>query len=161
MYDDPTTPDRNGLKFLNCAIQSHQPLDLIILMLGTNDVRHIFSPCVKEIAMGMENMVNLILNPSEYWVGTVPQVLIIAPAAVRNEIRKSDFYGLYDEESVKKSRQLYEAYSKILKAKPGVHLMNAGDVAEVSLLDCIHFTRKGHYDLANSLETKIEEILRL
>lgn len=159
MYDDPTAPDRNGLRFLNCAVQSHQPLDLIILMLGTNDVRHIFSPCVKEIAMGMENMVKLLLNPSEYWVGNIPQILVVAPAAIRDEIKESNFYGIYDEESVKKSRQLYEAYSTILKGKAGVHLINANDIAEVSVLDCIHFTRKGHYDFACALEITVKKIL--
>ena len=53
MFDDPVAPDRNGRTFLNCCLQSHQPLDLVVLMLGTNDIRHIFTPSVMEIGLGM------------------------------------------------------------------------------------------------------------
>ena len=62
MYDDPVAADRNGSRFLNCCIQSHQTLDLVIFMLGTNDIRHIFPPSVKEIAMEMDNDVKMVRN---------------------------------------------------------------------------------------------------
>ena len=159
MFDDPISPDRNGSKFLNCCLQSHQPLDLIIFMLGTNDIRHIFTPSVKEIAMGMQNLVIAAQNPGAYWVGKVPKILVIAPAPVREEIATSDFYGLYDEVSVEKSRQLAAAYEKIFSGMSGVSLMNAGPIAEVSLRDCIHLSKKGHQALADAVTEKVEELL--
>ena len=109
MFDDPTSPDRNGRKFLGCSLQSHQPLDLVVFMLGTNDIRHIFTPSVKEIAAGMVNLVKMARNPDTYWVGERPEVLVIVPAPVRDEIASSDFYGKYDEDSVSKSKALYAA----------------------------------------------------
>lgn len=159
MFDDPLSPDRNGSKFLNCMIQSQQPLDMIIFMLGTNDVRHIFTPSTKEIAIGMQNMVKMAQNPSIYWVGKVPEILVIAPVPVREEIAQSEFYGQYDEKSVRKSRELAKEYQSIFADMPGVQLLDAGKVAEVSVTDCIHLSRKGHENLARAVKEMVEKIL--
>lgn len=159
MYDDPTAPDRNGSKFLNCCLQSQQPLDLIIFMLGTNDIRHIFTPSVKEIAMGMKNLVLEAKNPGAYWVGNVPEILVIAPAPIREEIASSDFYGLYDEESLEKSKKIASEYEKMFLDMNGVHFFDAGSVAEISLEDCIHLSKKGHQALAHAIYKKVVEIL--
>ena len=156
MYDDPVAADRNGSRFLNCCIQSHQPLDLVIFMLGTNDIRHIFTPSVKEIAMGMDNLVKMVRNPQAYWVGKVPEVLVIVPAPVRDEIAGSEFYGMYDEESVRKSKALGKEYEKIFADVSGVTLLDAGTVAEVSVKDCIHLTGEGHRALGEAAAERVK-----
>ena len=161
MYDDPVAADRNGSRFLNCCIQSHQPLDLVIFMLGTNDIRHIFTPSVKEIAMGMDNLVRMVRNPQAYWVGKVPEVLVIVPAPVRDEIAGSEFYGMYDEESVRKSKALGKEYEKIFADIPGVTLLDAGAVAEVSVKDCIHLTGEGHRALGEAAAESVKKILKI
>lgn len=161
MYDDPTSPDRNGSRFLNCFLQSHQPLDMVILMLGTNDIRHIFTPCVREIAIGVSNLVNQIQNPYAYWVGKVPEVLVIAPAPVREELPQSEFYGMYDEESITKSRALAGEYEKIFAGRAGVQVLDAGKIAEVSVKDCIHLSREGHRKLAEAVCGIVRETLGL
>ena len=160
MYDDPVA-DRNGSRFLNCCIQSHQPLDLVIFMLGTNDIRHIFTPSVKEIAMGMDNLVKMVRNPQAYWVGKVPEVLVIVPAPVRDEIAGSEFYGMYDEESVRKSKALGKEYEKIFADVSGVTLLDAGTVAEVSVKDCIHLTGEGHRALGEAAAERVKKILKI
>ena len=138
MYDDPVAADRNGSRFLNCCIQSHQPLDLVIFMLGTNDIRHIFTPSVK-----------------------VPEVLVIVPAPVRDEIAGSEFYGMYDEESVRKSKALGKEYEKIFADVSGVTLLDAGTVAEVSVKDCIHLTGEGHRALGEAAAERVKKILKI
>lgn len=161
MYDDPTAPDRNGSKFLNCCLQSQQPLDMVIFMLGTNDIRHIFTPSVKEIAMGMKNLVLAAQNPGAYWVGTVPQILVIAPAPIREEIAESDFYGLYDEESLEKSKKLASEYKKMFADMENVHFLDAGKIAEVSRGDCVHLSKKGHHALACAVYENVKKILEI
>ena len=161
MYDDPIAPDRNGRAFLDCCIQTHQPFDLIIFMLGTNDVRHIFTPSAKDIALGMDNLVRISRNPLSYGVGCVPKILVISPARIRDEIFQSDFYGMYDEESVRKSKELYGAYRSVIKTSDAIHLLDASQIAEVSILDCIHLTRKGHRDLAEAVEHEIHKMLNI
>lgn len=157
MFDDPISPDKNGRMFLDCSLQSHQPLDLVVLMLGTNDVRHIFNSSVKEIAAGMVNLVKMARNPDTYWVGERPEVLVIVPAPVRDEIAESDFYEIYDEESVRKSKALYAAYEAALKEMEGVWLLDAGRFAEVSAKDGIHLSREGHKNLGEAVAECIEK----
>lgn len=159
MYDDPTTPHRNGRASLPCILQSQEPLDLVIFMLGTNDTRHIYTPCVKEIAMGMAGLVKMARNRDSYQTGMVPKVLVVAPAPIRDEITQSDFYGMYDEESVRKSRNLYEAYEAVFRDMEGVWLFNADKTAEVSVRDCIHLTKTGHDNLGKALAKQVESIL--
>ena len=160
MFDDPVAPDRNGRTFLNCCLQSHQPLDLVILMLGTNDIRHIFTPSVMEIGLGMQTLVKMAQNPELFGAGHVPKVLVITPAPVREEIRTSDFYGMYDEESVRKSRLLDQEYHRALKGMKGVYFLNAGEIAEVSKRDCIHFTEEGHAALGKAVAEKVRELFQ-
>lgn len=159
MYDDPTTSHRNGRSSLPCVLQSQEPLDLVVFMLGTNDTRHIYTPCVKEIAMGMAALVRMARNEDSYQTGMVPKVLVVGPAPIREEIARSDFYGMYDEESVKKSRELFHAYETMLKDMDGVWLFNGDGIAEVSLRDCIHLTEKGHDNLGKALAEQVKQIL--
>ena len=69
---------------------------------------------------------------------------MITPAPVRKEIHTSDFYGMYDEESVRKSELLDQEYHRALKDMKEVYFLNAGEIAEVSKRDCIHSTEEGH-----------------
>lgn len=109
----------------------------------------------------MVNLVKMARNPDTYWVGERPEVLVIVPAPVRDEIASSDFYGMYDEESVSKSKALYAAYEAALKGMEGVWLLDAGKVAEVSVKDCIHLSREGHRNLGRAAVECIEEILKI
>lgn len=158
MFDDPVTPDRNGRTFLNCCLQSHQPLDMVILMLGTNDTRHIFTPSVMEIGMGMQTLVKMAQNPEIFGAEHVPKVLVITPAPVRDEIHTSYFYGMYDEESVAKSKLLDHEYHRMLEGMQNVYFLNAGAIAEVSEGDCIHLTEAGHMELGRAVADKVREI---
>lgn len=159
MFEDPVAPYRHGGQFLGCVLQTHQPLDLVILMLGTNDTRHSFHASVKEIAMGIQNLVKKIKNAEEYYNGKAPDVLVIAPAPIRDEIQTSDFYGMYDEASVSKSKQLYQAYSQVLSGMNGVFLIDADTAAQVSAEDCIHLSKKGHTDLAEVVYRKVTQVM--
>ena len=159
MHEDPLGPYRNGQAFLGCCLQSHMPLDLVIFMLGTNDIRHIFTPSVVEIAIGMDNLVRMTQNPMECGPFHVPKVLVIAPPPVRDEIAQSDFYGQYDEESVRKSKLLAEAYKKTFDGRPNVTVLDAGQIAEVSINDCIHMTADGHRALAQAVYEQIEKMI--
>ena len=160
MFDDPVAPDRIGRRFLNCCLQSHQPLDLVVLMLGTNDIRHIFTPSVMEIGLGMQTLVKMARNPEIFGENYVPKVLVITPAPVRKEIHTSDFYGMYDEESVRKSELLDQEYHRALKDMKEVYFLNAGEISEVSKRDCIHFTEEGHAALGKAVAEKVRELFQ-
>ncbi|MDE6963938.1 MAG: hypothetical protein K2P30_09975, partial [Lachnospiraceae bacterium] len=76
-------------------------------------------------------------------------------------IAGSDFYGMYDEESVRKSKALGKEYKKIFADVPGVTLLDAGAVAEVSVKDCIHLTGEGHRALGEAAAERVKKILNI
>ncbi len=83
--DDPNDPRLNGSAYLPAALASHLPLDLVIIMLGTNDTKSYFHRTPYEIANGMGKLVSQVLT-SAGGVGTsylAPKVLVVAPRRSR------------------------------------------------------------------------------
>ena len=78
----------------------------------------------------MQTLVKMARNPEIFGENYVPKVLVITPAPVRKEIHTSDFYGMYDEESVRKSELLDQEYHRALKDMKEVYFLNAGEIAE-------------------------------
>ena len=79
--DDPTDPRLNGANYLPSALASHLPLDLVVLMLGTNDTKSYFHRSPFEIAAAVSTLIGHIAY-SAGGVGTVypaPKALLIAP----------------------------------------------------------------------------------
>jgi len=77
--DDPNDPRLNGSDYLPSALASHLPLDLVILMLGTNDTKPFFNRTPYDIAYGMTKLVGQVLT-SAGGVGTpypAPKCLVV------------------------------------------------------------------------------------
>lgn len=86
--DDPIEgASRNGLTYLKPCIDSHRPLDAIVVMLGINDLKTRFSLTSEDIARGLVALIELILSGKSGPAGTDPRILVIAPPLSR----KSDF----------------------------------------------------------------------
>lgn len=156
-FDDPTSPSRNGAKHIFSYIQSNEPLDLIILMLGTNDTKPVFNKPVIEIANGLTLLLKNARNPYNYDTKTIPKILIVAPIHVGEDAAiKSD--GMFDPQSIVRSKGLAAAYKKIADIYQ-CHFFDAATVAAASPADQIHLDRAGHNALAGALYHKVLEIL--
>ena len=57
-FDDPMRPGMNGLKDLPSVLSGYGTVDLLILMLGTNDTKERFGLSPEAIAKGMEELVS-------------------------------------------------------------------------------------------------------
>ncbi len=90
VWDDPLEGGaiKNGSRYLPACLQSHMPLDLVIIMLGTNDLKHRFSLTAFDIANGAGVLVELVRasgcgrGEGELGVGKAPPVLLIAPPSL-------------------------------------------------------------------------------
>ena len=60
MFEDPIDLGRNGRTSLPVCLASHNPLDLVILMLGTNDMKHYFQNNAWSIGQGVAQLLHLI-----------------------------------------------------------------------------------------------------
>jgi lysophospholipase L1-like esterase len=156
-FDDPTTEARNGLPLFYPILVSHQPLDLIVVMLGTNDTKGIYSASPQDIARGLERLIKVALNPYTYLDERRPEVLIVSPIRIGKGIAGSRLAGIYDEASIARADALPEVYRNVAKTY-GLHFLAASEYAEPSPCDCIHMDAENHRKLAEALAEKIKEI---
>jgi lysophospholipase L1-like esterase len=153
--DDPIDPRLNGSKHLPTALASHFPLDLVIVMLGTNDTKSFLNRSPYEIANGLSQLLVQILT-SAGGVGTIypaPKALIITPPPLA-EIPHPWFQGMF-EGGHEKSKQLasqYEALSSFF----GVEVLNAADHIAT---DGIHCGNQHHAWQSNRQQGSIDPVI--
>lgn len=156
--DDPNDPRLNGSQYLPSAIASHLPLDLVILMLGTNDVKPYFNRTPYDIAYGMAKLVGQVLTGGG-GVGTpypAPACLVVAPPPLA-PIPHPFFQGMFGgghEKTAELARQ-YRDMADFAK----VDFLNAGDVITTDGCDGIHFTAQNNLDLGKAIAVKVREIM--
>jgi lysophospholipase L1-like esterase len=143
VWDDPIEGHKNGRTYLMPCLQSHQPLDLITLMLGTNDLKLRFSVSARDIAKGIGVLLNDIQNSGAGPNGTAPPVLLIAPPPLKPLTDKADSF----EGGEGKSKQLADYYAAVA-VEWGADFLDAGKVIESSATDGLHFEPEAHRKLA-------------
>ena len=157
--DDPLDSRLNGSNYLPSALASHLPLDLVVLMLGTNDTKSYFNRSSSDIAIGMAYLVGQVAK-SAGGVGTAysaPQTLIIAPPPIQRidiDWFKIEFSGA--EQKTKELAEKYRALSEI----SGSHFLNAGEIICTNGVDGIHFSEQNNLDLGKAVAEKIKQIFQ-
>ena len=155
--DDPIDPRLNGSAYLPSALASHLPLDLVIIMLGTNDTKAYFHRTAFEISAGMAKLVGQVLS-SASGVGTIypaPQVMIIAPPPL-TPMPHPYFQSLFGGAHAK-SQELGQVYGDLADFMK-VHFLNAGDVITTDGVDGIHFTAENNLVLGKAVAQKVRRI---
>ena len=152
VYDDPDMDSVNLFPVLHALLNSHEPLDLLILMLGTNDAKVKFHTDPTKIAVGMQILVEE-AKSVPCWGKNEPKVLIVAPVPIEEGV----IYPEFNKESVETTRGLARKYA-FLAIHEGVKFLDAGG-CELTKADHVHLTAKGHRQLAERMETVVREIL--
>lgn len=154
VWDDPLEPGRCGIQALPIALQSHKPLDLVILALGTNDCKVHLNATPKIIAKGMENLCNLVQH-FDYGPGyKVPQILVVSPVHIGEDLDHCPFVS-FDETSPVKSRSLAPLYEQAARSL-GCMYIDAASLARASSLDQLHMDVKNHGALAEGIMTVVK-----
>ncbi|MBR4744423.1 MAG: SGNH/GDSL hydrolase family protein [Oscillospiraceae bacterium] len=157
VFEDYVSPYRSGLAYLRPCLETHAPLDLVILMLGTNDCRNQFGVIAPEIAMGLGRLIQVVKDPAVYMGMPVPKVLIAVPVPMGEAaLRLPD--GITTPESIEKSRQLAGCYRRTADMY-GCDYIDLGQVASVTDFEGIHLDAAAHAAVAEAMAAKIREIL--
>ncbi|MBR3349859.1 MAG: SGNH/GDSL hydrolase family protein [Solobacterium sp.] len=143
-------PLRNGLKNIEPVISMYEPLDLVIVMLGTNDCKEEFHRNADAIANGLESIVKRIREHFESRQETSPEIIIVNPACVRAEAAYGPFGHEFSKRSHEVSLQMESAYRK-LSRKLETKYLDASAYIEASALDGIHLGKEAHRALAEKL----------
>lgn len=154
-YDRPDDPNKNGYPYLLPCISSNKPVDIINIMLGTNDCNKDLNLSVDDISKGMEKLITTIITECVDIQGFVPQIIIMAPAPILKDYTNSPFAYQLDENSIIKSESLSGAYQKLAQ-KYNCFFVDLKDKVEVSKIDSEHLTKKGHKEVANLLYRCLE-----
>ena len=146
-YDRPGAAWKNGISSFVACLGMNKPVDILTIMLGTNDVNAGLGLSAEQIADGMENLVKLTEENSPELQGYVPRIIVIAPAAIGDNYENSPFAYELTPESVRKSRDIGPLYQKLAE-KHFCEFISAVDSVEVSDLDSEHLSEQGHRQLA-------------
>lgn len=154
--DDPVEgAERNGRTYLKPCLQSHKPLDLVAIMLGTNDLKARFNKDSAEIARGIQALVEDIKMIRPGSGESVPEILIICPPVILKET--PGMHRLFSN-GHDVSKELATEYRRVANLQ-GVHFFDAGSVIRSSKSDGIHFDLPEHGTLGKALATKVKYIL--
>ena len=156
MWDDPVEEYKNGKKYLLPCLDSHKPLDLVVIMLGTNDLKSRFSVTPFDIGTSMENLIKTVMKSDAGINFKPPKILLVTPVPIHSVGRPMDLDQMIpDMENRSKALEYY--YSRIAE---NYHLdyLNPEGKVEVNEIDGIHYTEKGHIQMAELMKNKIKEI---
>lgn len=155
--EDPNDARLNGSAYLPSAIASHLPLDLVIVLLGTNDTKSYFRRTPYEIANGMAKIVGQILSGGG-GIGTPypsPKALVVAPPPL-TPMPHPFFQGMF-EGGHEKSAALTAEYKNMADFMK-VDFLAASDFITTDGCDGIHFTAENNRDLGYAIADKVNAI---
>jgi lysophospholipase L1-like esterase len=158
LLDDPFEAGRNGLPYLVPCLASHAPVDLVVLMLGTNDVKSFFPYDAAGVAAGVTRLAETVLRSQSGPGGAAPKVLIVAPAPVTVPRPLTEVWG-FDARAVERSRRL-APYYRAAAEKLGVGFLDAGPLATVSPIDGVHLDEAALALLGATVARQVELLLR-
>ncbi len=159
IHDDPVDGWKNGLDYLRPCLNSHKPVDIVILMLGSNDLKATFHLTAQEIADGAGVLVDVIREFTAEKQGFVPKIILVSPPEIGEGIKSSPFYGAFYEEAVAESKKFPECYRRVAEEKGGM-FCDAAKAGKPSPVDSLHLTPEGHEMLAMGLCDVVKGIIK-
>lgn len=152
VFEDPDRIGRAGDKLLPVFLESHAPLDMVIIMLGTNDCKPVYNADAETIAHGAERLIEQV----RAYAGNC-RILLISPIELGNDVWQDKYDPQFDAGSPAVSRNLKYTFAKVAR-KHGTDILVASDHAKPSSIDCEHLDENGHNALARAVEDKILSI---
>ncbi|MBQ6315792.1 MAG: asparaginase [Mogibacterium sp.] len=156
-YDRSGAAWKNGVSSFLACVNTHKPVDILVIMLGTNDCLADLGLTAEEISAGMEELVSMAEKIMPETQGYIPEIIIVAPGAIRDDYRNGPFAAELDDYSVRKSHEIASLYADIA-VRHGIRFVDATSAAEVSDLDAMHLSEQGHRELGELICQAILEI---
>ena len=154
VWDDPIEGYKNGREYLIPCLETHTPLDLVIIFLGVNDLKKRFSLSAYDIAEGARVLVQVVQKSSAGVSNSAPQTLLMAPPPVGKLTAFAEMF----EGAEAKSAKFSGHYGRVA-TESGCHFLDASTLIVSSDLDGIHFEGSEHAKLGQALAIKVKEII--
>lgn len=155
VWDDPFKPGRNGLVGLAQRIEIHSPLELVILMLGTNDFQSMHDHNAWHSSQGIHALISTIRNAPIELGMPVPRILVVAPPIISTP--KGPIAPKFKGSEIK-SVGLALAYQKVCE-EMGCHFFDANDVVTSSIKDGVHLELDQHLILGKAIAEVVKSLI--
>ena len=153
VHDDPIEgAHKNGFRVLHALLESHRPLDLVILMLGTNDLKARFGLSAHDIMLGVQRLVGELQRSDCGPEGRAPAVLVVAPVAVSET-------GIFTEifaQAAAKSAELPNLLCA-MAARSGAGFVDLNPVASIDPVDGIHLDAQAHAAIGAQIAQAVQD----
>ena len=154
VFDDPMDGEHlNGRRLLRACLESHKPVDVIVLLLGTNDLKSRYAASEWDIAHGAGTLLDLTCQSGCGPAGRAPHALLVAPPPTRVTGLGAPYENILAGADTK-SRKFNAAFSAIA-ANRDVAYFNAGDVIESSPVDGVHWSPEAHKALGQAIASLV------
>jgi lysophospholipase L1-like esterase len=154
VVDDPIHPYKNGRDYILPCLESHMPIDLVIIMLGTNDLKERLNRSASDIAESAAKLGEMAQQSTFGPDGGRPNVLLIAPAPIAKLTDLAEMFAGSQE----KSKRFSEEYTNHA-AWHNFAYLDAGTVIKNSELDGIHFEASEHEKLGKAVAEVVRSLL--
>ncbi len=154
VWTDPVEGLMSGIDYLVPCLYSHKPIDLAVLMLGTNDLKYRFSLTAFDIAEAIKLLIRVIQKSESGPDGQAPQILVIAPPPLGqlNEFAEMLTGGL------EKSLQLGLHYERVA-GLTGSSFLDSSTIIKSSDVDGVHFEPAEHNKLGIAVAEQVKRML--
>lgn len=151
VHDDPVEgPHRNGLTVLPALLESHRPVDVVLIMLGTNDLKPRFAMNAGDIALSLDRLIAVVRGSGAGQGGAAPALLIAAPPPIVEVGCLAEMF----EGGALKSQGL-AVRMQAVAARQGVAFLDIGPLVQVSGVDGIHYDASANPVLAEAFAQAI------
>jgi lysophospholipase L1-like esterase len=154
VWDDPIEGYKNGKTYLIPCLESHRPIDLIVLMLGTNDMKMRFSVSAYDIGKSIGALLDIIQKSNAGPNEDAPRVLLLSPPHFGKLTEKAEMFAGAPE----KARRLAEYYAAMAE-EYSCHFMDTAELITASDLDGIHLEASEHLKLGKAVTERVRQIL--
>ena len=159
--ESPHKAGKNGAKYLFSCLETHKPLDLIILSLGKNDLKAKYNTTPESICDGIEACLQIIYEEGKTISGETPKIILVSPCIIQEKERlrfgkkEIDFLGAKG-----KSEKLGKMYLKIVE-KHNIDFLDLAQYVKVSEIDGVHLDENEHRKIAGIMYEKVIKLLSI
>lgn len=154
-HDDPVEgAHKNGLRALPILLETHRPIDAVVLMLGTNDFKTRFDARAQDVAQAVETLLGVIAAAAAGPAGGCPKILIVAPPPVAEIGCLAEVF----QGGAARARGLGAALADVAR-RHGTGFVDAGDLVTVSPVDGVHFEPEAHATLGRAIGRALARLM--
>ncbi|RUY16255.1 SGNH/GDSL hydrolase family protein, partial [Mesorhizobium sp. M7A.F.Ca.CA.004.12.1.1] len=150
--------DRNGARLLPTVLTTHAPIDLIVIMLGANDMKPWIHGNPVAAKQGIQRLIDIVRGHDYPFDWPAPQILIVSPPVV-SRTENADFKEMFagGDDASKFLAPQYAA----LADEAGCGFFDAGSVAQTTPLDGVHLDAENTRNIGKALAPVVRVMLEL